>query len=103
MGQSKAAQTPCAGAGGAITDEASSVGACQLRQIWENDPFFLEFTACANSGLDNIAHFSCFMHIDFQSTKLECSHLSSKGKSIRNPVVLSFEEKEERSAIAFFF
>lgn len=32
---------------------------------------------------------------------LACSHLSSKRKPIRNRVVLSFEEKEERSATAF--
>lgn len=33
-----------------------------------------------------------------------CYHLSSKGKSIRNTVVLSFEEKEEgRSTNALFF
>lgn len=60
----------CAGAGTGIIDGASFVGVCQLRQRWENSPFFLEFTDCANSVLDNIAHFSCFMHIDFQSTKL---------------------------------
>lgn len=80
VGQSRAAQTPCAGAGREITDGASFVGACQLRQRWENGPYFLEFTDCANSVLDTIAHFSCFMHIDFQSTKLGMFSFVFQGK-----------------------
>lgn len=53
---------------------------CQLRQRWENGPFFLEFTDCANSVLDTISHFSCFMHIDFQSTKLGMFSFVFQGK-----------------------
>lgn len=60
----------------------------------------------ANSELDNIAYFSCFMHIDSQSTQLGMFSFVFQGKNLSETLLsspLRKRKKEERSTTAFFF